>query len=147
MAWGSTNMTNLKKLSSQQKHGMRIICKKGKFEHIKQLFQSNKILNVYKLNILNVATFMYKVNQNTAPNIFLSRFQKLPHLYPTRFSELNYVQPIHNIKTIKYSISIRGPCIWNSFLISKEKQINTMHKFKAITKSRLLFLENELTFF
>ena len=49
---------------------MRIICYKGKFRHTKQLFQSNKILNVYKLNILNVATFTYKVNQKAAPNIF-----------------------------------------------------------------------------
>ena len=63
VAWGSTYMTNLKELSSQQKHAMRIICNKWKFEHTKQLFQSNKILNVYKLNIVNVATFMYKVSQ------------------------------------------------------------------------------------
>ena len=47
----------------------------------------------------------------------------------------------------KYSISIRGPCIWNSFLSSEEKQIITIHKFKAITKSKLVFLENKLTFF
>ena len=123
---------------------MRIICNKGNFEHKKQ---SKKILNVYKLNILNVATFMYKVNQKTAPDIFLSRFQKPSHSYPARFSELNYVHPIHNIKTRKYSISIRGPHIWNSFLSSEEKQITTMQKFKAITKSRLLFLENKLAFF
>ena len=64
-------MANLKKLSSQQKHAMRIICTKGKFEHTKQLFQSNKIFNVYKLNILNITTFLYKVNKKTAPNIFL----------------------------------------------------------------------------
>ena len=65
---------------------MHIIFNKEKFEHQKQLFQSYKILNVYKLNILNVATFMYKVNQKTAPNIFLSRFQKPSPFYPTRFS-------------------------------------------------------------
>ena len=75
VAWGSTYMTNLKRLSSQQKHAIRIICNKGKFEHIKQLFQLNKILNVYKLNILNVATFMYKVNQKTATNTFHSSFK------------------------------------------------------------------------
>ena len=121
-----------------------MICNKGKFEHTKKLFQSNKILNVFKLNILNVATSMYKVNQKTTPNVFLSRFQKPSHFYPTRFSELNYVQPIHNIKTSKYSISIREPY---SFLSHEEKQITTMHKFIAITKSRPLFLENELAFF
>ena len=58
VAWESTYLTNLKRLLSQQKHAMRIICNKGKFEYTKQLFQSNKILNVYNLNILNVATFI-----------------------------------------------------------------------------------------
>ena len=136
---GEVLKTNLTKLSSQQKHAMRIICNKWKFEHTKQLFQSNKILNVYKLNILNFATFMYKVNQKT----FLSRFQKPSHFQPNRFSEMNYV---HNIKTSKYLVSIRWPDIWNSFLSPEEKQIITMHKFKATTKSRLLFLENILPF-
>ena len=65
VAWGSTYITKFKKLSIQQKHAMRTIRNKEKFEHKKQLFQSNKMLNVYKLNILNVATFMYKVNQHT----------------------------------------------------------------------------------
>ena len=59
VAWGSTYITSLKTLSSQQKHGMRIIYNRGSFEHTKQ---SNKIPNVYKLNILNVITFMLKVN-------------------------------------------------------------------------------------
>ena len=68
-------MTDLKKFSSHQKHAIRIICNNGKFEHTKQLFQSNKILNVYKLNILKVAIFMYKVNQKTAPNIFFQGFK------------------------------------------------------------------------
>ena len=44
-------MTNLKNFSSQQKHSVRVICNNGKFEHTKQLFQSNKILNVCKLNV------------------------------------------------------------------------------------------------
>ena len=122
VAWGSTYMTNLKELSSQQKHAMRIICNKWKFEHTKQLFQSNKILNVYKLNIVNVAKFMYKVNPKTAPNIFLSRFQKPSHSYPTRFSELNYVQPTHNIKTSKYSISLEDRISGIAFLVSKRNK-------------------------
>ena len=120
VAWGSTYMTNFKKPSSQKKHAIRIICNKGKFEHSKQLFQSNKILKVYRLNIANVATFFYKVNTKAAPNIFLSRFQKPSHSYPARFLELNYVQPIYNN-------SIRRPYIWNSFLSSEEKQITTIN--------------------
>ena len=52
----------------------------------------------------------------------LRKFQKPPHFYPTRFSELNYVQQVHSIKTRKYSISVRRPYIWNSFLSPEEKQ-------------------------
>ena len=77
---------------------------------------------------------MYEVGQKTTPNIFLSRFQKPSHFYPSRFLELTYVQRIRNIKMSKYSISIRRPYIWNSFLSSEEKQIVTMYEFKAITK-------------
>ena len=130
------------KLSSQQKHAIRMTCNERKFERTKQLLQSNNILNVYKLNVLNVATFMYKINQKTS-----SRFWKLSDFYPTRSSEVNHVQPIHNIKASKHSISIRGSYICNSFLRFEEKQAMTMHKLKGITKSGLLFLENELVSF
>ena len=72
VAWGSTYRTNFKKIIQSR---MRIICDNGKFEHTKQLLQSNKILNVYKLNILNVATFMYKVNQKTTLIFFFLGFR------------------------------------------------------------------------
>ena len=72
-------------------------------------------------------------------HLCIKLIKKLPRIF--------LLQPIHNIKTSKYSISIRGSYIWNSFLSPEEKQITTMSKFKAITKSRLFFLENELLFF
>ena len=40
-----------------------------------------------------------------------------------------------------------GPFIWNSFLSTTDKQITDVAKFKAVTKSKLLSLENELSFF
>ena len=58
-----------------------------------------------------------------------------------------YNQPTTLKRVNKYSISIRRPYIWSSFLSPEEKQITTMHKFKTITNSRLPFLENELAFF
>ena len=57
LSWGSTNRTNLKKLLSQKKHAVRIINNKTSFDH--ELFKSQKLLNIYKLNILSVAVFMY----------------------------------------------------------------------------------------
>ena len=86
---------------------MRIICNKGKFEHTKQLFRWNKVLNVYKLNTLNVAIFMYQVHKKAKQNIFLSNTSKTISF--RNVSERNYVQSIYNFKTSKYSISIKGP--------------------------------------
>ena len=49
LAWGSTYLTNLKKLRSQQKHAILIAHNKRKFEHTKKLFKSASALNLYKL--------------------------------------------------------------------------------------------------
>ena len=46
LAWGSTYLTNLKKLRSQQKHAIRIVHNKTKFEHTKELFKSASVLNL-----------------------------------------------------------------------------------------------------
>ena len=37
--------------------------------------------------------------------------------------------------------------IWNSFLSTTDKQITDVAKFKAVTKSKLLSLYNEISFF
>ena len=117
VAWGSTYMTNFKKIIQSR---MRIICNNEKFEHTKQLLHSNKILSVYKLNILNVATFMYKVNQKTTPNIFLSRFQKPFHSYPTRFSELNYQSTI--LKRVNTQFQLEDHISGIAFLAPKRNK-------------------------
>ena len=87
VSWGSTCRTNLKKINSQQKHALRIIFNKSKFEHTSELFKSSKILNVYKLNIFNTAVFMHKIQGKSAPSIFfrnsgnpLIRIQRNSHI-------------------------------------------------------------------
>ena len=49
LARNSTYLTNMKKLRSQQKHAIRIVHNKTKFEHTKELFKSANLLNLYKL--------------------------------------------------------------------------------------------------
>ena len=143
-----TCRTNLKRINSQQKHVLRIIFNKSKFEHTSELFKSSKILNVYKLNIFNTAVFMHKIQGNSAPSIFLSKFRKPSLSYPTRFSYLNYIKPIPKLDNkCKYEISYRGPFIWNNFLGTANKQNTYVTKFKAVTKSKLFSLKNEVSFF
>ena len=124
VSWGSTCRTNLKKINSQQKHALRIIFNKSKFEHTSELFKSSKILNVYKLKIFNTAVFMHKIQGKSTPSIFLPKFRETSHSYPTRFSHVNYVKPIPKLNKCKYKygISYRGPCIWNHFLNTTDKQ-------------------------
>ena len=56
----STYLTNLQKLPCQQKHAIRIVHNKTKFEHTKELSKSANVLNLYLFNILSIATFMHE---------------------------------------------------------------------------------------
>ena len=55
---GSTNIIYLRKISSQEKHALRLIHNKNSFYHSKELFETCGVLNVYKLNLL-VLRFLY----------------------------------------------------------------------------------------
>ena len=74
---------------------------------------------------------MHKDKTETALALFLPKFQKPAHSYPTDFSNLNYVKPTSQLSRSKYRISIRGPVLWNEFLADSEKEIkNTSLKVK-----------------
>ena len=50
---------------------------------------------------------MDKVKTGTAPAVFLPKFQKPAHSYPTNFSKLNYVKPTSQLSRLNYRISVR----------------------------------------
>ena len=77
LAWGSTFLTNLQKLRSQQKDAIRIVYNKTKFEHTKKLFKSANVLNFYKLNILSIAPFLHRVHTKTSLPVLTGRFQRI----------------------------------------------------------------------
>ena len=86
LSWGSTNRTNLRKLLSQQKHAVRIINNRTRLDHTNELFKSQKILNIYKLNYLSVAIFMYQIRNKAAPLTFSGSFEKENHSWiPNKF--------------------------------------------------------------
>ena len=75
-----------------------------KYESVRELLRSLKILNVYQINILNNAYFMHRINTKTSPTVFLSKFTKPSHTYPTRFSQINYAKPTHKLNRCKCQI-------------------------------------------
>ena len=79
LSWGSPNRINLKELFSQQKHAVRIISSRTRFDHTNELFKSQKILNIYKLNLLSVAVFISQIRNKTVPLTFSGSFEKICH--------------------------------------------------------------------
>ena len=54
---------------SQQKHAIRIFLL-NKFSQAGKIFKEQKILNIYRLNILTNIIFVHRVENNTAPSTF-----------------------------------------------------------------------------
>ena len=54
---------------------------------------------------------MHKVKNRNTPTVFLTKFQKPAHSYPTTFSKLNYIKPMPQLNRSKHRISIRGPAL------------------------------------
>ena len=70
LAWHSTNETRLTELMIHQKYAFCVINNKSQINHTKELFQSQKKLNSFKINIFNILTFMRKIHCQTAPENF-----------------------------------------------------------------------------
>ena len=145
ITWGSTARTNLKKIYSQQKHAIRIVYSKDRLTHTRELFKECKVLNVYQVNIWKNLVFMHQVNSNTVPTIFLNKFKKPTHNYPTNFARTNYSIPPFKLNKSKYRISIRGPTLWKNIPTDTEKKQQKTNIFKTVMRNKLLALEKELT--
>ncbi|XP_057290307.1 uncharacterized protein LOC130612998 [Hydractinia symbiolongicarpus] len=132
-----------------QKHAARIITFKDRLTHSRPLLQSMKALNVFQLNIFQTLCFMYKAKNNDTPEVFNNTFHISHNKYTTR-SAGQYYPPFRKTKNSQFSISYRGPHIWNSFnKIKKSIFVSTSENiFRCKLKNLLLFeFESKTTFF
>ena len=60
----------------QQKHAVRIINNRTGFDHAKELFKSQKMLYICKLNILSVVVFLYQMKDITPSLTFSRSFER-----------------------------------------------------------------------
>ena len=56
---------------------------------------------------------MYKSLNNYSPKVFQNKFKSVNHKYPTLHSQENLAIPRFNLKSTRFSISYRGPYLWN----------------------------------
>ena len=103
----------------------------------KEHFKENNILNIYQLNIFYNLLFLHRVKNGKAPNVFLSKFLRPSHLYPTSFSQNNYIVTSFKLTKSKYRITIHGPKLWNIILNIKENLIEKHANFKATKKTNV----------
>ena len=109
--------------------------------------QKLKILNIHKLNLYQVLSFMFRVKNNTIPIVFNKKFKIIDHIYPTRNSQNNFVLSKIKYKQTKNAISTRGPSLWNNLLNENLKTLTSEELFKGKVKDLLLSLENEVQYF
>ena len=147
MAWASTYPSHLRKLVNIKKKASRIILNKNRYESARPLLKELGILNVYQLNLYPTLIFMFKLKHKMIPEIFQSQFSVIDHRYPTRYSSNNFKIPKTALRKTDFSISCRGPRIWNNFLLKEVKDITNLNPFKRSVKSILLNIVNEIEYF
>ena len=77
-------------VQTEQKHAVRIINNRTRFDNTNKLFNTKKIWNIYKLNIFSLAVFMYQIRRKTASLKFSGSFEKICHGYPTNSLQFKY---------------------------------------------------------
>ena len=106
-----------------------------------------KVLNIHKINIYQILSFMFKIKANTAPHIFQNQFSEIQHQYSNRFSKNSFFESQLVYSQTKFSVSSRRPRLWNKLLDQQQKYLDSETSFKKSIKLTHLPLENELRFF
>ena len=90
---------------------------------------------------------MHKFINNQIPSIFSDFIKRPNHKYPTNFSQSSFYLKRYSLNSTKYSISIRGPKLWNDVINKEEKDIQSYSLFQKKIKSKLIKIENETDYF
>ena len=135
-------------LYRQQKHAARIIYFKDKLTHAEPLLKKMNALNVYQLNIFQTLNFMFKTKHQLVPLAFQNIFSKKINKYTLKSSNLT-IPLKKKSKLTQFSISYRGPHLWNTVLRNKTKLKNTINPniFKRDLKQTIMSTKETFDFF
>ena len=137
LIWGRASKFRLNKIQILQKRVIRICSGAHYLAHCDPLFIELKTLSLEKLIVFKTAIFMFKMNHDLIPSIFLDLFVKQfnvhtintrkrenyrPHLFRTAFSQ-------------KQSIRYHGVNIWNN--IEEGIKHLSYNNFRKILKANL----------
>ena len=107
--WSSTYVSNL-----NRKRAVRAVTNSEYRAHTAPLFSKLKILDIFLINTLDIAKFMFPYRNNLLPPLFFNLFManSQVHKYDTRTAG-NY--RVHSCRTNikKFTILYQGPRVWN----------------------------------
>ena len=130
IVWSTTYVTNLRRILILQKRIVRVLTNSSFLAHTAPLFIKLNLLDIYKINSLHTATFMFCFHKKLLPPCFSNLFNvnKQVHNYNTRNAD--QYRP-HACKTnIKqFTILFSGPKLWNS-LPDSVRKAETLGSFR-----------------
>ena len=139
ITWCSTSITKLKELACKQKQAPRTIPIPNLY--FKQIMEKLCILNIYQVNISNMAQYpLFKI-------LPFFKFHSISHDYFTKNSMCNFKEPRFSLKITKFTTSSRLACLWNKVLDNIYKAFTSSSLFQKTIKNRLINLENIASFF
>ena len=130
--WSSTYVSNLNRIYYQQKRAVRAITNSDYRAHTAPLFSKLEILDIFRVNTLDTAKFMFRYHNNLLPLLFRNLFMtnSQVHRYDTR--------AVHSCQTNikKFTILYQGPRIWNCLPAS----VTNLSSFSVFKNKVLEFL-------
>ena len=142
IAWGSNTNERLKKLISLQKHAVRAVCFKKRYEQSAPLMKTLNILSIPKINEHQHLLLMHKSFHGKLPinfNVIFVQANELNTKYNLRsLYSNNFILPKRKSKHTDLSISYRGPKVWNELKSDELKLIENFNSFKLKSKKHLL---------
>ena len=135
--WSSTYVSNLNRIYYLQKRAVRAVTNSDYRAHTAPLFSKLKILDIFQINTLDIAKFMFRYHNNLLPPLYLNLFMtnSQVHTYDTRTAR-NY--RMHSCRTNikKFTILYQGPRVWNCLPAS----ITNLPSFSTFKNKVLEFL-------
>ena len=88
---------------------------------------------------------MYKIKNNLTPTVFRNSFTlNRKRKYTTRSSVSNFRKPLKKTKLSQFSISYRGPHLWNEKTTSESRNTKTLNIFNTISKTHSYFQKTKI---
>ena len=139
LIWGAAENSNLMPLFKLQKKAVRIINNSHYLNYTPPIFKSLKILNIFKIYILNCSLFIFKCLKCNKFPFFKSKIiQNLNlHNHHTRNRTMYRAQKNTRLRICQRSFFHKSISVWNS-LETELKEIDKIVRFKYIMKDHLI---------